>query len=198
MGRNGTTERKIGEILELLKMGTPVKEIVKKKFNGGIKNYLEFLNRNSGAFNGFPHAFDIKPRAEVVEAKKTANNSLTDVSKFTIGDLKEKNLEKLSAEELGKLLILYAPKLLSMVGQVENVEKINKFINEKDNLIKLDDVLVVPDEILKATDKRNRTLRLSEKLEKEFDEVVAQYGIYSKTDLLNLAIKDFVEKYKKN
>lgn len=198
MGRNGTTERKIKEIQELLKAGTPVKQIVKEKFHGGIKTYLEFLNRNSEHFNDFPQAFDIKPRGEMVEAKKTANKSLTDVSKFTIGDLQEKNLEKLSAEELGKLLILYAPKLLSMISQAQHVEKINKFINEKDNLIKLDDVLVVPEEILKATDKRNRTLRLSEKLEKEFDEVVAQYGMYSKTDLLNLAVKDFIIKYKKS
>lgn len=197
MGRNGTTERKIKEIQELLRAEISVKQIVKEKFHGGIKTYLEFLNRNSEHFKEFPHAFDIKPRGEAAEAKKTANKSLIDVSKFTIGDLQEKNLEKLSAEELGKLLILYAPKILGMLSQAQNVEKINKFINEKDNLIKLDDVLAVPEEILKAADKRNRTLRLSEKLEKEFDEVVAQYGMYSKTDLLNLAVKDFIIKYKK-
>lgn len=197
MGRNGTTERKIKEVQGLLRAGTPVKQIVKEKFHSGIKTYLEFLNRNSEHFNDFPQAFDIKPRGEVAETKKTANKSLVDVSKFSIGDLQEKNLEKLSAEELGKLLILYAPKLLSMISQAQHVEKINKFINEKDNLIKLDDVLVVPEEILKAADKRNRTLRLSEKLEKEFDEVVTQYGMYSKTDLLNLAVKDFIIKYRK-
>lgn len=198
MGKNGTTQRKINEIIEMVKSGASTREIIKKKFNGGVKAFNDFLERNKTAFNDFPFLFGVEYQNKMPNTKKTANNELIELSNYKIENLEIENLKNLNSESLGKLLIMFAPELLGMLNEAKHLKKINNFIEEKNNLIKLDDVLVVPAQVLEAKDKRNRTLRLSEKIENEFDDLIKNYKIYSKTDLLNFAILEFIEKYKKN
>lgn len=190
-------EQKINEILVMMSEKKSIQAIAAEKFSKNLKRCVEYLEKNKSHFKHFPEYFGHNPIQAARDIKKNQNGELIDLSKYTMESLNENDLQKLPAEELGKLLIMYAPKLLNMLKNSEHVEKINNFINEKNNLLRLDDVLVMPKEITEAADKRNRTLRLSAKIEKEFDELIKDFSIYSKTDLLNLAVKEFTEKYKK-
>lgn len=208
MGANRTTERKINEMLDLMREGKSAREIAKLKFKGSPKYYLEFLERNKEAFADFQEYFLIdypgkKSEAEdkkneiVSGAIKTAQNSVVNFSEYKIESMKKDELKKLNPDELSRLLIFFAPDILEMLSSAKNIQKINKFIDEKDHLIKLDDVLAVPQELIKLPDAVPRSFKFSKKIMKDFDKVASQYSQYTKQTLLNLALKEFAEKYDK-
>lgn len=190
-------ENKIAVMKEMMTAGTDVREIIKKHFSRSIQRYLAFLEKHKEEFSNFEEYFQLEKKSQAVKAIKKAETSIVNFSEYKIESMKKEELKKLNPDELGKLLIAFAPDLLLMLAETKNIKKINKFIDEKDNLIKLDDVLVVPEEFIKLPDAVSRNFRFSQKVVKEFDEVAAQYSQYTKQTLLNLALKEFADKYRK-
>lgn len=80
---------------------------------------------------------------------------------------------------------------------LENAEDLLALLNkEKTYDMHSINILSVPEELLKLNDVKLATIRISEKIEKDFNKLVAKNKLYSKTSLINLALLEFIEKYK--
>lgn len=80
---------------------------------------------------------------------------------------------------------------------LENAEDLLALLNkEKTYDMHNINILSVPEELLKLNDVKLATIRISEKIEKDFNKLVAKNKLYSKTSLINLALLEFIEKYK--
>lgn len=96
---------------------------------------------------------------------------------------------------------------VNFIPTQKDIEKLKNLLENADDLLGLlnkntvcdtDDinVLYVPDEFLRLEDVKVSTVRLSKKIEEQFNKLVAREKRYSKTSLLNLALVEFIEKYK--
>lgn len=202
MGIPERTQKKIEEILAMMTAGEPAREIAKQKFKGGIKDYLKFLEKHKEFFSEFESYFSIeyenKKNKNVSEPFKSQKNDVVNFSEYNLETIDKEQLKSLNPETLGQLLIMFAPDILDIVSKSKNIEKINKFIDENDNLLKLDDTLIVTEDILQPKKIVARTVKFSEDILREFEKVTEQYPHYTKQSLFNVAIKDFIQKYRKN
>lgn len=98
-------------------------------------------------------------------------------------------------------------KEINFIPTQKDIEKLKSLLENADDLLELlnknvvcdtDDIniLYVPDEFLKLEDVKVSSVRLSKKIEEQFNELVTKQKRYSKTSLLNLALMEFIEKYK--
>lgn len=96
---------------------------------------------------------------------------------------------------------------VNFIPTQKDIEKLKSLLENADDLLGLlnknvvcdtdnINILYVPDEFLKLEDVKVSTVRLSKKIEEQFNELVAKEKRYSKTSLLNLALVEFIEKYK--
>ena len=71
-------------------------------------------------------------------------------------------------------------------------------LNNKNNLQSEDIInhLLIPDEYLQIADIKVKSIRISEDVEKKFNEFCDKFKQYSKTSMLNYALIEFMEKYK--
>lgn len=96
---------------------------------------------------------------------------------------------------------------IEFIPTTKDLEKLKSLLDNADSLLELlkkdkvcdkDDIniLYVPDEFVKLEDVKVSTVRLSKAIEERFNKFVADQKRYSKTSLLNLALVEFLEKYK--
>lgn len=96
---------------------------------------------------------------------------------------------------------------VNFIPSQKDIEKLKSLLENADDLLELlnknvvcdtdnINILYVPDEFLKLEDVKVSTVRLSKKIEEQFNEFVAREKRYSKTSLLNLALVEFIERYK--
>lgn len=85
--------------------------------------------------------------------------------------------------------------IIKLKKLLENADDLITLLNKNENLYEFN-ILQVPDELLKLKDIKISSVRISEKIEREFNELVAKNKLYSKTALLNMALLEFIEKYK--
>ena len=86
-------------------------------------------------------------------------------------------------------------KLELLARMLDKGEELLKLLNQKDDEY-ISEVLIIPNELVKMYDLKLKSVRLSKEIEEEFDKVSKKYNVYSKTSLINMALKEFVEKYK--
>lgn len=202
---NKRTVEKIENIKALMEQKKTFEEIAEERFSGNKTLCRQYFAKYSEFFKDFPEYLPEKnSEAEILEksnepvrARKTKNFDVVDVSAYDLSKMDLDSLKKLSPAVLSSLLIMSAPEILSMMKNFKHLEKINKFIDERDNLIKLDDVLRIPDEIVALKDSAPKSYRISKTIEKLFDKTVKQYPHYTKTAMINMALKEFAEKYYK-
>lgn len=201
---NRATLKKIEDIKEMMRAKISREEIISKKFNRSIKSYEEYLIKFQEYFSEFedylkniPQKNDLKIIGEKKSEKNISDeNGLVDVSAYNLQNMTLDDLKGLSARETLSMLILNAPELLMTLQKNKHLDKINDFIEKNENLEKIENILVVPDEVLNLKDNVAKSVRISRSIEDEFDKVVAQTP-YTKSALLNFALKEFVEKYRK-
>ena len=108
-----------------------------------------------------------------------------------------KNQDKQVLDELKKSIDFLNSQELS--NSRENYNRINdEFFNNKNNLQSEDIInhLLIPDEYLQIADIKVKSIRISEDVEKKFNEFCDKFKQYSKTSMLNYALIEFMEKYK--
>lgn len=81
-----------------------------------------------------------------------------------------------------KKLLENTDDLIALLSKEEKIEEIN--------------ILQVPEKLLKLKDIKISSVRISENIEKQFNDLVAKNKLYSKTALLNMALLEFINKYK--
>ena len=100
------------------------------------------------------------------------------------------------------------PQVLQLLSDDININKLEMLLENADDLLELlenkadstpsvvtDSNLVIPEEMLKYTDIKSKSIRISEGILKEFDKFSEKNKLYSKTALYNFALKEFIEKY---
>lgn len=181
------SEEKLQEISKMMQEEKSFHEIAEKFFNKNVKRAKECVLKNREYFKKFKNYLAEAEQENNIQvlAHQKPNFSPVNISEYNLSKMSEDDLKQLSAKELTSLLVFKAPELLMLLQK----EKIRKADEEH--------LLTVPMEIIAARDKKNRTLRISEALEKQFDQIVAEYEGFTKTDLLNFAIKEFIDKYGK-
>ena len=204
---NKRTVEKIESIKALMEQKKSVEEIAEEKFSGNKTLCRQYFVKFAEFFKNFPEylpekkseaeILDEKKSDKAVRARKTKNFDVVDVSAYDLSKMDLDDLKSLSPAVLSSMLVVSAPEILTMLKNFKHVEKINKFIEEKDNLMKLDDILRIPDEIVALKDSAPKSYRISKSIEKIFDKTVKQYPHYTKTAMINMALKEFAEKYYK-
>lgn len=85
--------------------------------------------------------------------------------------------------------------IIKLKKLLENTDDLIALLN-KDKKIEEINILQVPEELLKLKDIKISSVRISENIEKQFNDLVAKNKLYSKTALMNMALLEFVDKYK--
>ena len=87
----------------------------------------------------------------------------------------------------------------------KSVKALENLINHSDELLALlnkkdlPDItnhLIIPNDLLQISDIKVKSIRISEKIEADFNDFCDEFKQYSKTSLLNFALVEFMEKYK--
>lgn len=180
---NWQTKKKIDDILEQIKSGTEFKYIVKTKFKGTAKYYDEWLDK-------------IKDELD----KKTYK---------ILSEAKNKKAVKVKKEKEKHEIALPAHPVFKVVNSPEKLSALNDLLIHSEDLMKLlqgkpegqemdsHDILHISGEVLKLKDTKIKSMRISETLLKKFDALADEHPNYTKTNLINAAISEFVEKYSK-
>lgn len=179
---NWQTKRKMDSILKQIKDGIEFKEIVKTKFRGTSKYYDEWLDK-------------IKD-----ELDEKTYKILSDIKlKKIVKEKKEKQVTTLPAHPIFE--VISSPDKLSALNDLlTHSEELMKLLEIEKNGSKADlyDILDIPVEVLKLKDTKIKSMRISETLLKKFDILADKHPNYTKTNLINFAISEFVEKYGEN
>jgi hypothetical protein len=176
---NWQTKKKVDDILEQIKSGAEFKDIIKTKFRGTVKYYDEWLEK-------------IKDKLDIETYK-----ILSEV----------KNKKDIKTETEKHEIILPAHPFFKAVNSPEKLSALNDLLTHSEDLIKLlqdkskghtmdsHDILHISGEVLKLKDIKIKSMRISETLLKKFDALANEHPNYTKTNLINAAISEFVEKY---
>lgn len=180
---NWQTKKKIDDIVEQIKSGTEFKDIVRTKFKGTIRYYDEWVDK-------IKDELDKKTYKILVEAKNKKAIKVT--------DKKEKHEIVLPAHPVFK--VVNSPEKLSALNDLlvhsEDLMKLLQGKSEK-HVMDSHDILHISGEVLKLKDTKIKSMRISGTLLKKFDALADEHPNYTKTNLINAAISEFVEKYSK-
>lgn len=168
---NHQTLAKCNRVRELINNKKSDKEILKE----------EFRNRKSILAEHIEKAKEFYTPEEInhLMGKDTNNsNEMIEVSK-TNNLMFNKKLAELD-------------ELLSYKDELINLIKSNKEPLKRENII---NHLILNTEIASSKDYKITSVRLSEAIEKRFNSVCSNYKAYSKTQMINQALIEFIEKY---
>jgi len=179
---NWQTKKKVEYIIENLNNGTEFKQIVKDKFKGSIKQYDEWLVK-------IEKNLDI----ETFKLLKDFRNNYIP-SKPAIQIIQKKN-EILEKNNPVFQIVNSKENMMKFAALLERSDEIFNFLDKEKNIKGEQDILHIQDEIRNIKDNKIKSMRISETLLKRFDLMAKEYSNYSKTNLLNSAILDFLEKY---
>lgn len=180
---NWQTKRKIDDVVEQIKSGTDIKDIVRTKFKGTIRYYDEWLDK--------------------------IKNELDKKTYKILSEAKNKKAVKIKSVKEKHEIVLPAHPVFKVVNSPEKLSALNDLLIHSEDLMKLlqgkseghtidsQDVLHIPGEVLKLKDTKIKSMRISETLLKKFDALADEHPNYTKTNLINAAISEFVEKYSK-
>lgn len=174
---NTATRKKLNEIVTLIQGGANEKDILNKKFNRNRSKMKEWINKFSKEFT--PQEKDLLSfkKYEVVKQFKEDNIAVP-VDALKILERHEKRLRDLDHYE----------------KRLEDLEL--KFNNQdlNDNTSSMD-VLHISDDILKLKSVV-RSIRINTDLTDQLNIIAEKHLNYSKTNLWNQMLTEFIEKYK--
>lgn len=191
---NTLTKKKLNDILNLIVAGTNFNEILEKKFSNSLKKKNEWFNKNKSDFSNE----EIQILSDFMNYEKEENTSV--LQKITDDKIEESNTEVLpkiteKEEEYNSNTNVILNKFKD-----KNLEK--KFIYLLDHIDeflkigeKLENELMIPKELLDLPSVI-KTMRVSKEISDEFDEFCSNHKNYTKIQILNFVLKDFMERYK--
>lgn len=164
---NIATRKKLDAIIKLIQTGATEKDILSKKFNRDKSKMREWINKWSNEFTPKEKELLLFKKFEIVEQPKNINMNLP-VEALQVLEQHEKRLKDLE---------------LKLESQ-----------NSENNSCSMD-VLHIGDDILKLKSVV-RSIRINTDLTGQLNIIAEKNLNYSKTNLWNMAIKEFIEKYK--
>ena len=159
---NWQTKQKAEEIKILLNEGYDLKDILQKKFNRSTSKLKEHLQVAKGIYTEL--------ELSILEGKE----------KMEISVKKE------------------VPQQVAEVFSIEKIKALENLINHSDELLALlnnknsQDItnhLIIPNYLLQISDIKVKSIRISEKIEGDFNKFCNEFKQYSKTSLLNFAFR---------
>ena len=180
---NWQTKNKVNKILEQIESGIEFKIIVKTKFKGTTKYYDEWLDK--------------------------IKDELDNETYKILSEAKNKKVIKVTTEKEKQEIVLPTHPVFKVFNSPEKLSALNDLLIHSEDLMKLlkgksednvmnsQDILNIPGEVLKLKDTKIKSMRISETLLKKFDALANEHPNYTKTNLINAAISEFVEKYSK-
>lgn len=179
------TRKKLNEILKRFSQGESKEDIIRNKFSRSPTKYKDFydlvkdeiLQEERELFKIESVEVKKKPKKEPQRVKHEVATSTpsTQPLKEILGN--PQHLKTLES------LILKGGELLELLEPKEEAHELH--------------ILEVPNEFLELKDLKVSSKRISLKVEKAFNELAAANKQFSKTSLLNLALWEFTQKYKK-
>jgi hypothetical protein len=169
-----TTLEKIAKINASIDNGATLEELKEEYFQSRPKRLEDYLAKYSEYINPIKKE-DAQPEVEAI-----------------------RHLTHHKPQERNPLEVLFKgeDELKAFRDLIENHRGIMELLESKKQQSGEDiNVLEVPQELIKIKDLRVRSQRISEEIEKDFDEVIKKFPEYSKTTLINLALLEFTEKY---
>ena len=174
---------KVIKILKLQEQGVPRKEIYKIMEYKEINSLNRFMKRK-----GFILDEGIYKRAEAaVDALEDAKDNINVISK-----------EEAPNDMIDVMPEGFKENMINLVNQYDKLQEMINWFNNKDNIdnpvievntgIKID----LPDAPIKRT-----TIRVNESIWNDFLELADANSEFDKHNLLSMAIKEYIEKYRK-
>lgn len=182
------TKKKFEEVKDLIIGGMKKEELIKVKFSRSPKKYIEFIERIQEEITEeekdileFSQAF--KPEAIAVEEETPEHLPvIEEKSQLSVLPLKEL-LESPEYMANFKQLILNGRELMELLEDRKKIEE--------------NPILELPDDFIELKGLRVTSKRIADDVDQAFNEICKQHKEYSKTSLLNFAIWEFVQKYKR-
>lgn len=147
---------------------------------------------------------------ESVQEKLFENKEVEEEAECITGEIpkitNENNTEVLQANTNGAITkelqqITVVNEISELMKNVEIVSKFKYFLENIDKILNIQEQsegrIIVPKDILKMKSVV-KSVRVSEEIMQEFDELCDDNRNYSKINLLNLALREFIDKYKKS
>lgn len=205
---NKLTKKKLDDILAMINAGNDFDYIVEKKFGKSYQKKNEWLEKYSFSFTQEEKEilkdFYSSQKSEVTnvlqnvtEEKNT--NVLQDITENT-NVVEEENtevLQKITDEENQD----YKNTTPAIAERFKNKDLENKFLYLLDNIDELlkigkrfENDLVIPKELLDLPS-IVKSMRLSKQISDEFDDFCSRHKNYSKIQILNFVLREFMEKY---
>lgn len=178
---------KVMKILELQEQGVPRKEIYKIMEYKKLDYLNRYMNRKGYSLDG------------ELYVKEGADN----VAPINTKDDKD-NINVISKEEVPEDMINVIPEgfkenMINLVNQYDKLQEMINWFNTKDDIDNTNVIEVntgiridLPDAPIKRT-----TIRVNEKVWNDFLDLADANSEFDKHSLLSMAIKEYVEKYKK-
>lgn len=175
---------KVMKILELQEQGVPRKEIYKIMEYKEISSLNRFMKRRGFSLDG---ELFIKNEAPIINTEDAKSN------------INIINKEEATEDMINVIPEGFKENMINLVNQYDKLQEIINWFNTKDDIdntnvievntgIKID----LPDAPIKRT-----TIRVNEKVWNDFLDLADANSEFDKHSLLSMAIKEYVEKYKK-
>lgn len=173
---------------------TELRKYLKKYINEFSDEELEIL--------GCPKEVLFEPVQEkLFENKEEIEECITEeVPKITNEnntEVLQENTNGVITKELQQITVVN--EISEMMKNVELVSKFKYFLENIDKILNIQEQsegrIIVPKDILKMKSVV-KSMRVSEEIMQEFDELCDDNRNYSKINLLNLALREFIDKYK--
>lgn len=192
---NTLTKKKLNDILNLVIAGTNFDEILEKKFSNNLKKKNEWFSKNKSDFSDE----EIQILTDFMNYEKEENTKV--LQKITDDKIENSNTEvlpKITDEEEE-----YKSNTDVILNKFKDKNLEKKFLYLLDNIDeflkigkKLENELMIPKELLNLPSVI-KTMRVSKEISDEFDEFCSNHKNYTKIQILNFALKDFINKYNK-
>lgn len=133
------------------------------------------------------------------EIEECITEELPKVTNENNTEVLQENTNGAITKELQQITVVN--EISEMMKNVELVSKFKYFLENIDSILNIQEQsegrIVVPKDILKMKS-IVKSIRVSEEIMQEFDELCDDNRNYSKINLLNLALREFIDKYKKS
>ena len=185
---------KVIKILELQEQGVPRKEIYKIMEYKKLDYLNRFMKRNGFILDGDTYVKAEENSANVVRSEAPVENYSDDKDNTNIINKEEapENIVNLLPEG-------FKENMINLVNQYDKLQEMIDWFNNKDaidntNVIEVNTGIRIdlPDAPIKRT-----TIRVNEKVWNDFLNLADANSEFDKHSLLSMAIKEYVEKYKK-
>lgn len=175
---------KVMKILELQEQGVPRKEIYKIMEYKEISSLNRFMKRRGFSLDG---ELFIKNEAPIINTEDAKSN------------INIINKEEATEDMINVIPEGFKENMINLVNQYDKLQEMINWFNTKDDIDNTNVIEVntgiridLPDAPIKRT-----TIRVNEKVWNDFLNLADANSEFDKHSLLSMAIKEYVEKYKK-